>query len=552
MGLFFHLKRIQELLWPEKVWHRWALEQLDCYVNYRMIGVIGPASSGKTHEAATNCLADYYCFSDTTTILVCSTEREMLEMRVWGEIKKYHRLAKQRVEWLSGNLIESRQRIVTDGKQWSAEGRDFRNGIVGVPCKKGGNYQGLGSFIGIKNKRVRLIVDEAHLIPRTFLDAIANLNKNKDFKCEVLGNPKDTTDSLGVFCEPHASIGGWEGGIDQTPKTKRWSTRFDRGICLQLPGSDCPNMDVAEDQPVPYPFLITRQAIAADVQFYGQDSLQYTMMDEGRMPRGVGTRRVLTRQLCLRFGAMEPVVWKNEQRTRIGFLDAAYRGVGGDRCIFGELQFGFDANDNSVIAIIEHMLVPIVEDSLNSVEDQIALFCKDQCERRGIVPENMGFDSTGRGTLMSAFARLWSPYVVPVEFGGKASDRRVSADVDKLCREHYSKFVTELWWSFRLCIESGQMRQLTNDAIEEGTQREWKLVSGNRIEIETKEDMKVKSGRSPDIMDAHVVGVEMARRRGFVIRKLAKAAMVHKSTGVYEALQEKMNRLRDAHALTFS
>ena len=31
-------------------------------------------------------------------------------------------------------------------------------------------------------------------------------------------------------------------------------------------------------------------------------------------------------------------------------------------------------------------------------------------------PENFGFDSTGRGSLAIAFAQIWSPDVVPVEF----------------------------------------------------------------------------------------------------------------------------------------
>ena len=60
-GLFFHMKRLQQLLWPEKIWHRWADKQLEVYLKYRIIGVMGPASSGKSHDAATNVLADYYC-----------------------------------------------------------------------------------------------------------------------------------------------------------------------------------------------------------------------------------------------------------------------------------------------------------------------------------------------------------------------------------------------------------------------------------------------------------------------------------------------------------
>lgn len=551
MGLPYHYRQLISLLWPDHVWHRWNIIQLECFLNYRIIGEMGPASSGKTHSAAIHALADYYVFSDCTTVLVSSTEREMLEMRVWGEIKRLHRAAKERFNWLSGELIESRQRIVTDDRSMWAEGRDFRNGICGVPCKKGGEYQGLGSFAGIKNKRVRMVADEMHLMPRVFIDAIANLNKNQDFKCIGLGNPKDTTDALGILCEPSAELGGWDGGIDQQPKTKTWATRFDQGICVQLPGSDCPNMDVPEDLPVPFPFLITRKAIAADIQFYGQDSLQFTMMDEGRMPRGQGLRRVITRAMCLKFEAMEQPIWKSEKHTKIGFLDAAYGAVGGDRCVFGELWFGKDPNEKELIALKETALVPVSVNVNDLPEDQIAKWVKTQCEARHIPPENFFFDSTGRGTLVGAFARLWSPNVGLVEFGGRATERYVSDGIKVLCKDYYFNFVSELWFSVSYAIQSGQFRGMTEDVMTEGSMREWGFVGANKIQVEPKDKMKVKCGRSPDLFDALVAGVEGARRKGFAIQRLMLSNPAYKDEIWKDQYRDRMNSLRSRHSLNY-
>lgn len=552
-GLFWHFKRMQEILWPEKEWHRWNILQTECYLKYRMIGEMGPASSGKTNSAGTNLLTDYYCWPECTTGLVSSTEREMLEMRVWGEMKKYHRLAQDRFpQVIPGNLIESRQRIVTDSRMEASDGRDFRNGICGVPCKKGGNYVGLGSYVGIKNKRVRLIADEGHLMPRAYVDAISNLNKNQDFKCLVIGNPKETIDALGAVCEPAAELGGWDGGIDQTPKTKTWPTRFDQGICLQLPGSDCPNMEVPEDQPPPYPFLITRKSIEADIKFYGKDSLQFTMMNEGRMPRGQGLRRVITRQMCLKFGAMEEPIWKDENRIKIGFLDAAYGAIGGDRCVFGELQFGQDVNGKQVMAVIETMLVPVTVTNDDLPENQISEFVKGQCELRRIAPENFGFDSTGRGSLMAAFARIWSASVVPVEFGGRPTERLVSLDIRRTCREHYFNFVSELWYSVSMIIQGGQLRGLTEELMQEGCMREWGFVGANKIQVEPKDKMKLKTGRSPDLFDSLVTGVEVARQRGFIITRVAARDAYERDDGWKRALKERMEAVKRNHALTYS
>jgi len=533
-GLFYHIKELQKIIHPEKVWHRWNDLLLENFIKFRVIGVMGPGSSGKTREAADFARMIYYCHPDCTTVICTSTERETLEDRVWGEIKSQHKIARQRFDWIPGHLIESKQRLVTDARNYGDdEGRDFRNGMVGVPTKKGGSYQGMGAFAGRKNRIVILIADEASLLPRIFVDSFSNLSKNNPpasegnpligFKGMAMGNPKDTTDALGVICEPAPELGGWDGGIDQTDETKTWPIRWPNGICVQLPGPDSPNLDGKLGIP-----LITQEHIDADIAFYGKDSLQFSMMDVGRMPRGQGLRRVITRQACLKFGAMEQIIWKDEKKTKLGFLDAAYRGVGGDRCIFGQLDFGTGIDEagkeRQMVSLVDTMLVPINVNVDELPEDQIALFVKAQCESRDIPAENVFFDSTGRGSLMSAFARLWSAYVNCVEFGGKASDRPVSREIPALCKDYYFNFVSELWFSIRLIIESRQFRGLTEDVMNELILREWMIVGANKIQVEPKDKMKIKSGRSPDLADGLAVACEGARRKGFVIQKLANLA----------------------------
>lgn len=545
-GLPFHFKAMMKLLWPWIVWHPWAETQVDCYLKYRIIGQIGAASTGKSFMPAACVMADYYCHPHTTTVLVSSTTRESLEMRVWGEIKKLHKSAKREYPWLPGYLIEGRQRIVTDPKNEAAEGRDFRNGLLGVACKRGQTFQGMEEYVGIKNKHLRMIADELQFMPRQFVDSISNMNKNKDFKCVGSGNPKDTTDALGVLCEPAAHLGGWDGGIDQTPKTKTWEIRFPQGICIQFPGSDSPNLDGRLGIP-----LITQESIDADIKFYGKDSIQYTMMDEGRMPRGQGNRRVITRQLCLKHGAMEEVHWLNNVRTRIGCLDAAYRGVGGDRCVFHELQFGENSERKQILALINTIVVPIRDSQSDPAEDQLALAVKDHCQRMGITPEHLAFDSTGRGSLMSAFARLWSPHVVPVEFGGSPTERPVSNGIDMKCKDYYSKFVTELWWSVRMVIESGQFRGLTEEVMAEGCAREWTMVGSNKIEVEPKEKTKLKTGRSPDMFDALATGVELARRLGFKIERLTSDLVSPSTQKWKQELRERARALWSGHNLSY-
>lgn len=569
-GKRYHLHKFISLLWPEINWNKWSELQLDCWCKYRIIGQLGCASSGKSFVPAACLMADYYVFPDCCTGLVSSTTKESLEMRVLGEIKRLHRSARERFPHLPGYLIEGRQRIVTDPRDESSDGRDFRNGVLGVACLRGQQFQGITSVVGIKNKLLRLLADELQFLPRVFIDSIANLNKNPDFKCVGSGNPKETTDALGVLCEPAAHLGGWEGSIDQTPVTKTWETRFDQGICIQFPGSDSPNLDGKLGIP-----LITQEQIDADIKFYGKDSIQYSMMDEGRMPKGQGNRRVLTRQMCVKFGAMGEPNWRDSQRTRIGFLDAAYRGVGGDRCVFGQLEFGYETDpvDGStlvsnlisqgpttqskkqIVNLVDTMVVPITMDDAKLPEDQIVAFVKDQCEQRRIPPGNFFFDSGMRTSLVTAFSRLWSNEVNSVDCGARPSDLPVSSEITVACKDYYSKFITELWFSVRMVVESRQFRGMTEDVMMEFSQREWIIVSGNKIEVEPKKAMKVRIGRSPDLADAVAVGLYGARKLGFTIQRLSEARKPARRHGERDWRDSERERAADlwrSKALTFS
>lgn len=569
-GLLFHFMRFQQLLWPDKLMevdgikNDWAEILTKCFLQYTYIGIMGCAAGGKSDSSASFVLADWYCWPECTTVILSSTDIKSLKRRIWGILASYHSRAKQRWKNCPGYLIEGELTILNDSRKTSPEGRDFRNGLVGVPCYKGTQFNGLASYVGIHNKRVRVVFDESNLMPRAVVDSSSNLSKAPDFKMIAPGNPNETTNAHGMLCEPHFTLGGWDSGIDQTAKTKTWQTRFPNGICVQLPGSDTPNMKAPEGAPVPFPFLMTRQQMKDDAEIWGVDDWHYAMMNEARMPRGQGSRRILTRQICQRNMALEDPIWADSNRTRIGCLDAAYGGVGGDRCVFGHLEFGREATSldpaavagalvtqnvpadsrRMILTLVELLIVPIsAEKGSDPAEDQIARFCKAECERRVIPEANFFYDSGMRSSLVMAFSRIWSPRVNALDCGGKPSERPVGGNIEKLCVDHYFNRITEMWWSVRLVIESKQFRGLTEAPMTEGCQREWMMVSGNKIQAEPKDEMKKKTGRSPDLMDTVTIGVEGARQRGFVIANFSNHARRKTEDTWKRALQDQADKL---------
>lgn len=584
LGNFFHFKEAIRLIWGDAiVQHRWFDFFLKHWLENKYVGVMGPKNSGKSLCAAIFHLIAYYARPTCTTIIVCSTTKEALEDRIWGEIKKYHRMAKERVEWLPGHLIEGRMRLITDDREESADGRDFRNGFVGVPCKKGNQYVGLSDFVGRKNKWVFLLGDEIQFLPAAFLDATANLDGSggaSNFKLTGMGNPSEITNSLGLLCEPSMALGGWESGIDQTPMTKAWATRINvNGISIQLPGSDCPNMDVPAGDPVPYPFLITRKQLEEDGARWGVDDWHYTMFDEGRMPRGQGSNRVITRPLCHRGHAMDDPIWKDSNRTRIASLDAAFRAVGGDRCVFTRAEFGMEAavplvspqgelnlthQDTSkpggrvIFALIEQKTIPISAAeakgaalTIAEAEDQIVNFVMRECKEHNIPPQNLFYDCGMKASLVQAFERIWA-IGNPVDFDAKPTERLVSRGIPEPCSKHYFNFVTEMWYQTRMLIDAGQMRGLTESVMLEGCKREFMKVAGNKIQVEPKAEMKKKTGESPDQFDSLVIAFEGARQRGFQIAKFESTAQSEKDVQWKQEAMQKAKKLWRSGQLNYA
>lgn len=541
-GLSRHYENTRRLLWPhldgEHNGQRWHVISRDEILKNKVTVLMGCGSSGKTHAPSWIYLVEYFVFPDETCVLVTSTDMRGLRLRIWGEITQLWQQAVNRFDYLPGNLLDSRLAITTDrledGDFEQRQVRDMRKGIIGIPTVQGGKFIGLGKFIGIKQKRVRLVADEAQLMGPGFLSAFSNLNKNEDFRACVLGNPNDILDPLGKAAEP---LDGWDEHMEPE-KTSVWKTRFMNGTCVNFIGTDSPNLDFPENEPTRFKYLISREKIAETLSFFSKDSFEYYSQCVGAMKVGMLARRVVTRRLCDQNHALESdVSWEGPARTKVYFVDAAY---GGDRAVGGWGEFGKAVGGKTVLLLHSPSIIPISAREDKEPEQQISEHVRRECEGLSIPAANMGHDSTGRGSLGTFLARVWSAETNPIESGGKPTNRPVSLDlyiVDrvtrkrrlKLCDEHYKKLVTEFWFSVRYTIESGQLRGLDNEVMEELCSREWRRVVDDKIEVETKEEMKARIGRSPDLADWCAGIVEMARRKGFVISKLGSVEAVGKS-----------------------
>lgn len=563
LGLFHHYKAIQQLCWPDDYHHRWSDLMLSEILNNTITVLSGPKDTGKTYVGLSRfALTDYFCFPDETLIILSSTDMRSLELRVWGDVKKLWQRAKELWPELPGNMIDTKHCITTDDlEDDKVIARDLRKGIICVPCKTSSGHQvNISSYVGIKQKRRRHMGDEFQFMAASMLDAIANANSG-EWKGVYAGNPIGQGDPLDRISEPKC---GW----DQHPepqKTVVWDNKMfakSRTICLY--GPDSPNFDQSQ---VPYPKyegLICQDSIDRLIAGYGKDSHQYYSQALGVRKSGIDSHRVITANLCEENHAFDPVDWDHKgDIVRIAALDAAYGGIGGDRCVGGWGEFG-KATDGSVKLLVHPPEICRMNIRLKiSAEDQITAWCKEFCERRSIPPENFFYDAGMRTSLCASMAKNWNAQTNPIDFGGVPTDRPVSLDMYvydmerggrrlKTCKEHYSKFVTELWWSSRYAIESGQIRGLDKEVAREGYMREWKQVKGDKIELETKSDMKSRMGYSPDLYDWFVTLLEGARRKGFSISRLSNGENTVNSVKWLRDLARQSETLRRAHSLNYA
>jgi hypothetical protein len=492
---------------------------------------MGAASAQKTSHAVEYALLNYWARPEKTLVILSTTSNDKLDIGVYAELSMLWKDGQDRHPDLAGNLLAHKRAITTQNLELD-DMRDFRKGIICRPCYVGGKWVGLGILAGVKQDFIFYVADELQFMEATFGASWPHLFSNGEVKIIGSGNPKhDPEDELSRAAEPKD---GW-GAHPEPNKTEVWDTKFMGGRCVNLVGTDSPNFDVPEGGVEPFKGLIGRKFARRIEHDHGPDSFEYYRLVKGVMKMGFALSRVITRQICREHHALEKAVWKDTNQQRVYFLDPSYGGE--DRCVGGCLEWGIGIDETVIIRVVHYRVYKFNLSIGKEIEDQIADILYEELKTYGIASTDAFYDSTGKGTLAGPFAiKFGSQAPVAIDSGAQPTRRPVRDDlfVDgengrprlKMCFEHYSKFVSEMWFSVRYAILANQLRELPDEMMAEGCARIYNVVAGNRIEVEPKNDPKNKEnlkrrlGKSPDLFDALCIGMEGARRRGFQIAKL--------------------------------
>lgn len=551
--LFDHYMEARRLLWPDRYRHRWTELMYRNFIQNDVTVLMGCASAQKTSHAVEYALVSYFARPQNTMVVLSTLNMDKLDIGCWAELQMLWSKARERWDDLiPGNLIAHKRAIATDNLA-EVGSRDFRRGCICRPCYVGGKWVGLGILAGTKQDHLIFVCDELQFMAETFAQSWPHLFSNGNVKIIGSGNPKhDPDDQLSIAAEPKE---GWN-AMPEPEKTEVWETKFMGGKCVNLVGTDSPNFDVPEDKPAPYPKLINRAFAKRIAHDHGKDSFEYYRLIKGVMKVAFAHSRVITRQLCREHRALDDVVWKDDKQTKLYALDPSYGGE--DRCIGMPMKFGEDIDGTQILLLMPYKVFQFNLRRENvEVEDQIAEILEEELNYYGIPPENCGYDATGKGTIGGALAKRFGKRVPKaIDSGARPTKRPVRSDLYveengvqrlKRCDEHYSKFVSEMWFSWRYAILAGQIRGLLADVMAEGCARVYEVVGGNKIEVEPKsdpkkkEDLKRRLGKSPDLADCACIGIEMARQLGFVIGQLGPAVEVQDDDDFFEKEAKEWN-----------
>jgi len=494
-----HYKNIQKALWPHIEWNAWKERQVESLLDNDFVSWTGCAASGKTFTSAEFAMIWWLCDPLNSAVVLTTTTRGMLKKRSWRSIQELY--AKSKIPF-PGNMVDSQMVL-------QAQTGDNKNAIFGLAVRDGNTAAAAANIQGLHTRRVLLIIDEATHTPEGIFEATANLATNEEFKMLVIGNPHSKVgDPHGRFSEP---LEGW---ASVSVETQEWDTvrqlNGEPGLCIRFDGDRSPNVSAGKTV---YPYLVTQQQVENAKIKYGPDSPLYWKFYRGFWPPDGLQKTIFTNALVEINKAHLGVMFTGRQKSILCGCDPAFGG--GDRAVIRFAEVGEEQKTGRFcieLGLSEYLTVDA--NSGEPVHYQLADQIISMCKARGCKPDNFAIDATGEGGgLADILRKTWSRRINGVEFGGKATERRVSKTDDRKCSEVYDRKVTELWFQAREFLSSGQLKGIDPETQNEFCNREYD-DDGKKVKIETKKVMKERFLRSPDIADATVLVVEAARNMG--------------------------------------
>lgn len=492
-------------------WNPFAVQIITEKIRCARLGVAGSASSSKSESGALWGILNYIMLPQKTKVLVGSTTKAAAKGKIWGSITNAWNQI-QRVlgeEYMPGKLLGAQDKIVFQmGKE-----RNTKAGIELVAGAASAEAESAEKVQGYKQERVFFVADEfatmSHGLWRTIR---TNLFSNPLMDFIGMFNPDSFFDVAGLFSKPKDPRGWDSVNVD----TEFYES--EEGHVLHLDGDKSPNRDVVTGQEKWKGLLTYDKLKQYEDAAFGKNTKGYYQMVRGWWSPSGTLDTIYTESEMIKYMGDHKVQDWDSPPTPVAGFDPSFT-HGGDLSILalgycGWVTEGLTRTRKRVVELSEFV---VLVDDMKSTEpkvEQVVRMLIRECRRHRVDPKHLAIDETGGGIALGALiARDWDNGFLRIQFGGKATETPISKDNPKKACDEYANRVTELWYSGKPLLRSGQLKGLTPDVMSEMSARIYGK-RGEKVAVEPKEDMKSRTnGRSPDRADSLFAMIDVCRQR---------------------------------------
>jgi len=434
---------VREILGIDKIWAG-QVKILEALRNNKKVVVPSGHALGKDYIASAVALWFLYSHYPSKVILTAPSQRQVKDI-MWMELSSRYKNAKVK---LDGDLMSLKLMLDHD---WFVEG--FTTKEVN---------QSVGKFQGYHSPNILVVISEAQAVEELIFDQAEAIMTSHNSKMLIIGNPIQST---GRFAKM----------IKDTTHHK----------VLELSCLDSPN--VIEGREV-IPGLVSKAWV-------DEKRVKWNADGSGKDPRWMG--RVLGKVPST---SVNTVVSEDLYRKCIDrqIIQPIRKGsIGVDPARFGDDDMVITVFDNG--QLVDEKLIP----KCDAVEGagEIMIMQKKHFPHGQIA---IVVDCDGLGGPYLDVAKKMAPDNLEInwiEFHGSCSDTQ---QVDSQYQNHRA----ECAFYVRELMEQGLISVNDNEvALEEGTCEQYFMNQRGRIQLEDKEDIKERIGRSPNSWDARKLAI---------------------------------------------
>lgn len=505
-----HFRNAVDLVWNYKgsptpfVWHPDAIEMAKHLCAYRRLAIAGAGSTGKSDTLAVYALIVWLSKPFKNIVLVTTTTKDAAKLRIWGKCTRFFQ---GMIVPPPGRLIRSNYSIMSVNSKGEVSDEFGIRLFAGEKSKAAESCDAIRGIKHGEQGKLLLIMDEAPELHQSIMNVFnENLSRNPNPQVVLLGNPSTPFNMFGQFCEP--KNGGWD-----SYNTEMYKWEGVGGRVLRLNAENSPN--VIEGRTI-YPFLMTVESLKEAREQLGPTTRAYFRGVLGAFMLDGDDENIYSSAELLR--CPKECVWQSEY-TKVAGFDNAFT-HGGDKSILTIGKIGICTDGKRRLRFEKHY--EINDDVHNKTVDRTTQIIRKLikiCEDEGVKPEALGLDASAGGgkTFADALWSHWSNKPLRVDFSGGASDKPVSSADRTKSSVRYANRVSELWYSGKEALRCNQLVNITKEMAEEMVMRKFEEGKagdgGSRIRVESKKDMKKRTGSSPDYSDSGFILLELCRER---------------------------------------